>query len=394
MRRKIAVVTGSRAEYGLLYWLMKEIQADPDLELQIVVTGMHLAPEFGWTYRVIEADGFRIDAKVDMLLASDTPAAVTKSIGLATIGFADAFDRLKPHIVVILGDRYEILAAAQAAMVARIPVAHIHGGETTEGAIDEAIRHSVTKMAQLHFVAAEPYRRRVIQLGEHPSRVFNVGAPGLDHLRRTRLLSRQELEADLGLQLRKPMFLVTLHPATLSPTSSAAVMKELLSALDMFPEASIVFTKTNADPDGRVINELIDKYVQAHPERAVGFESLGQSRYLSAMKEADVIIGNSSSGLIEAPALKKPTVNIGPRQRGRLRAKSVVDCDESREAIVESIRKVLSKEFQAMLTEVVSPYGTGNVACQIKEILKSFELNGILMKPFHDLPFPVEGLSC
>src|SRR5690606_40803473 len=244
---KIAVVTGSRAEYGLLYWLMREIQADPDLDLQVIVTGMHLAPEFGWTYRVIEEDGFPIHAKVDMLLASDSPAAVTKSIGLATIGFADAFERLRPDIVVVLGDRYEVLAAAQAALVAQIPLAHIHGGETTEGAIDEAIRHSVTKMAHLHFVAAELYRKRVIQLGEHPSRVFNVGAPGVEHIRKTKFLSRAEVEKLVGLPLRKPVFLVTFHPVTLSPDSPALAMRELLAALDEFPEATVIFTKARSE---------------------------------------------------------------------------------------------------------------------------------------------------
>lgn len=387
MKRKIAVITGTRAEYGLLYWLMKEIQADEQLELQVVATGMHLAPEFGWTYRIIEEDGFTIDAKVDMLLASDTPVAVTKSIGLATIGFADVFDRLRPDIVVVLGDRYEILAAAQAALVARIPLAHVHGGEATEGVIDEAIRHSVTKMAHLHFVAAEAYRQRIIQLGEHPSRVFNFGAPGLEYIRRVKLLSRNELEAELGIVLRKPLFLVTLHPVTLSRVSPAIVMEELFAALDMFPEASIVLTKTNSDPNGRIINELIDDYVRTHPKRAVAFESLGQLRYLSVMNEADVVIGNSSSGLIEAPALKKPTVNIGPRQHGRLRASSVIDCAESREAIVRSVRKALSEEFRSTLDGVVSPYGSGDVAARIKEVLKTFDLDGILMKQFYDVKF-------
>lgn len=388
MKRKIAVVTGSRAEYGLLYWLMKEIQHDADLQLQVVVTGMHLAPEFGWTYRVIEADGFTIDAKVDMLLASDTPVAVTKSLGLATIGFADVFDRLKPDIVVVLGDRYEILAAAQAAMVARVPLAHIHGGEATEGLIDEAIRHSVTKMAHLHFVAAEPYRRRVIQLGEHPSRVFNFGAPGVEHIRRASFLSRTELEEFLGIALRKPVFLVTYHPVTLSADSPAVAMTELLAALDAFPTASIIFTKTNSDPNGRIINDLIDDYVGRHPARAVAYDSLGQLRYLSLMKEADVIIGNSSSGLIEAPALRKPTVNIGPRQQGRLRAGSVVDCAETREAITQSIHKALSDEFQSQVCLVESPYGSGEVSKKIKEVLKTVDLDGILIKRFYDVTLP------
>src|SRR5690606_4988230 len=390
MRRKIAVVTGSRAEYGLLYWLMREIQADPELDLQVIVTGMHLAPEFGWTYRVIEEDGFPIHAKVDMLLASDSPAAVTKSIGLATIGFADAFERLRPDIVVVLGDRYEVLAAAQAALVAQTPLAHIHGGETTEGAIDEAIRHSVTKMAHLHFVAAEPYRKRVIQLGEHPSIVFNVGAPRVEHIQKTLVLSRAYGEKRVKHFLRQPVFVMTKHPVPLSPDSAASAMRALLAALDEFPEATVIFTKANSDPKGRIINQLIEDYVLRHSHRAVAFASLGQRRYLSVMNEADVVLGNSSSGLIEAPVLKKPTVNIGARQRGRLRASSVVDSDETKEAIVQAIRKVLSEEFQSQLDHVVSPCGYGDVSTRIKEVLKTFDVNGILMKGFYDIDFVLE----
>lgn len=385
MRRKIAVVTGSRAEYGLLYWLMKEIEADEELQLQIIVTGMHLAPEFGWTYRLIEEDGFTIDAKVEMLLASDTPVAVTKSIGLATIGFADAFDRLRPDVVVVLGDRYEILAAAQAALVARIPLAHIHGGETTEGAIDEAIRHSVTKMAHLHFTAADPYRLRLIQLGEAPERVFNFGAIGLDHLVKTQLLKRTELESELNFSLGNPSFLVTYHPATLSGVAAEVPMRELLSALDNFPGARIIFTKSNSDTDGRIINSLIDDYVRSHPGRAVSFVSLGQRRYLSAVRHVDVVIGNSSSGLIEAPALGTPTVNIGARQRGRLLAESVINSDETASGITAAIHRALSDNFQNSLSGVSSPYGYGDVSRKVKEVLKRADLDGIVIKRFHDL---------
>lgn len=385
VKRKICVVTGTRAEYGLLYWLMKEIQEDPDLELQLVVTGMHLSPEFGLTYRVIEEDGFVIDEKVEMLLSSDTPVGIATSMGLGTIGFAGAFDRLKPDIVVLLGDRFEILAAAQAALVARIPIAHLHGGETTEGAIDEAIRHSVTKMSHLHFVSTDAYRKRVIQLGEHPDRVFHVGAIGLDNIRKLPLLSREELEESIGFQLRSLNFLVTYHPVTLNRMGSEAAMRELLAALDRFPEATVIFTKPNADTDGRIISRMIDEYVQQNPERCRAYTSLGQVRYLSAVKHVDVVIGNSSSGILEVPAFKKPTVNIGDRQRGRLRPTSVIDCAETAEEIAWAIEKALSPEFRGQLENMTSPYGDEYVSGKAKEILKRADLQNILFKGFYDL---------
>ncbi len=384
-RRRICVVTGSRAEYGLLYCLMKEIQDDSDLNLQIVATGMHLSPEYGLTYRVIEDDGFSIDARVEMLLASDTPVGVAKSIGVGIIGFADAFASLKPEIVVLLGDRFEIFAAAQAAMVARIPIAHIHGGEATEGLIDEGIRHAITKMAYLHFVAAEPYRRRVIQLGESPNRVFNVGTPGLDNLRRLKLLDRTAFEQATGFELGKPTFLVTYHPVTLSNTSTRESIENLLKALDHFTEARIIFTKANADTEGRIINQMIDQYVSRKPEKARVFTSMGQILYLSALTHVDAVIGNSSSGLIEAPAVRKPTVNIGSRQRGRLRASSVIDCEETEQGIISAIEKILSPTFQESLKSVVSPYGDGNASVKIKEVLKEINLDDVLMKRFYDI---------
>ena len=321
-RRKICVVTGTRAEFGLLSSLLREVRVDDALQLQIVATGAHLSPEFGLTYREIEADGFVIDAKVEMLLSADTPTAIAKSIGLGVIGFSEAFDRLKPDVLVILGDRYEMLAAAQAALVLQVPIAHIHGGETTEGAYDEYIRHAITKMSQWHFVAAEPYRKRVIQMGEAPDRVFNFGAPGLDGLMAMTWLERRELEVSLGMALYSPLLLVTYHPVTLSKASPAVAMRELLGALDDFPAASIVLTYPNADTDGRALMPLIDDFVARDPKRRRAFVSLGQKRYLSLMRQADVVIGNSSSGLTEAPALRVATVNLGDRQRGRLKAAS------------------------------------------------------------------------
>lgn len=385
VKRKICVVTGTRAEYGLLYWLMKEIDEDPDLSLQIVVTGMHLSPEFGLTYQVIEKDGFKIDEKVEMLLSSDTPVGIAKSMGVATMGFAEAFERLRPDLLVVLGDRYEILTAAQAAMVARIPIAHIHGGETTEGLIDEAIRHSVTKMAHLHFVAAEPYRKRVIQLGEHPGRVWNVGATAIDNIHRLKLMEKEEFENSIHFHLRRKTFLVTYHPVTLNKTGPYHAMKELLKALDTFKDAQIIFTKSNSDTEGRLINQMIDEYVRQNPERSIAYTSLGQLRYLSAIRHSDVVIGNSSSGLVEAPFFQKPTVNLGDRQNGRLKAESIIDCKENSDDIILAITKALSVDFQEILKHITSPYGTGKVAQKIKKILKDVSLEDVLMKKFYDM---------
>lgn len=381
--RKICIVTGARAEYGLLYWLMKEVGADPDLQLQIIATGMHLSPEYGSTYQQIETDGFSIDAKVEMLLSSDSPVGIAKSMGLGVIGFADALDQLEPDILVVLGDRFEILAAAQAAMVARIPIAHIHGGETTEGAFDESIRHAITKMAQWHFVAAEPYRKRVIQLGETSDRVFNFGAPGLDHLQRLEWIDRPSLEKSLAIKLDPPVFLVTYHPATLSQQKPIAALNELLAALDEFPQATTIFTYPNADTGGRALIERLDQWVATNRHHAKAFVSLGQQRYLSLMHEADVIIGNSSSGLTEAPALKKATVNIGDRQKGRLRASSIIDASEEKELIVAAINKALSKEFRAELPFTKSLYGSGDVSRRIKDTLKTVTLQ--TQKAFFDI---------
>lgn len=384
-KRKICVVTGSRAEYGLLYWLIQEINDDPHLELQLVVTGMHLSPEFGLTYKKIEQDGFRINEKVEMLLSSDSPNGIAKSIGLGVIGFVDAFERLKPDILIVPADRYEIFAAAQAAMVLQIPMAHIYGGETTEGAIDEAIRHAITKMAHLHFTASEPYRRRVIQLGEDPRRVLNYGAPGLDNLKKLKLLNRRDLEKAIDFQLGETSFLITYHPETLGAVKPDQAFGALLKAIDHFPEAKVIFTKANADAAGRIINDRLEDYVAKNSHKSVVFTSMGQLLYLSAMKNVDVVVGNSSSGLLEAPSLKKPAVNIGLRQSGRLKATSVIDCREKEKDIVAAIRKALSLDFKKVAQKTVNPYGQGDASYKIKEYLKRASFDNILRKKFFDL---------
>lgn len=382
--RKICVITGTRAEYGLLYWLMKEIEADPEFELQIIVTGMHLSPEFGLTYKEIEKD-FTITKKIEMLLSSDTPVGISKSMGLAQISFAEAFEELKPDIVVLLGDRYEIFSAASAAMIARIPITHLHGGETTEGAFDESIRHSITKMSHLHFTAAEEYRSRVIQLGEHPERVFNVGGIGIENIKRLKLLSKEEFEQSIDFKLDKKNFLVTFHPVTLENNTAKEQFQALLDAIDTQENTHIIFTKANSDTDGRIINHMIDEYISQNPHKAVGFASLGQLRYLSALQYVDAVVGNSSSGLIEAPSFKIGTINIGDRQKGRLKAQSVVDCLPLQSDISDAIQQIYSDTFQAMLSNVTNPNGDGIASSRIIEILKMTELPSLLKKSFYDI---------
>jgi UDP-N-acetylglucosamine 2-epimerase (non-hydrolysing)/GDP/UDP-N,N'-diacetylbacillosamine 2-epimerase (hydrolysing) len=379
--RKVCIVTGSRADYGLLYWLLKEIQGDPDLQLQIVVTGMHLSPEFGLTYKVIEADGFTINDKVEMLLSSDTPVGIAKSMGLGVIGFADTLDRLRPDILVLLGDRYEILAAAQAAMVAQMPIAHIAGGDVTEGAFDEAIRHSITKMAHLHFVTNETSARRVRQLGENPEYIFNVGSPGLDYIKRMKLLGRSELEESLDFKFRGKNLLVTFHPVTLETQPAETQFQELLTALDSMGEnIGLIFTKPNSDTDGRAIIRLMDSYVATH-SNAKAYTSLGQVRYLSAMSQVDAVVGNSSSGLYEAPSFGKPTVNIGDRQKGRLQATSVINCKQE----ASSIKKAIVQAFALDCSGTTNPYGDGNSSIRIRERLKQvIEPSALLKKHFFD----------
>jgi UDP-hydrolysing UDP-N-acetyl-D-glucosamine 2-epimerase len=381
MVKKIAVITGTRAEYGLLYWLLKEIQQDPELELQLIVTGAHLATEFGLTYREIERDGFHIHEKVEMLLASDTAGGVTKSMGVALIGLADALERLTPDILVLLGDRYEMLAAAQAALIAKIPVAHIAGGDTTEGAFDEAIRHAITKMSQLHFVTNEVAWQRVRQMGENPQHIFNVGNPGLDHLKRTRLLTRAELAAELGLKFYTRNLLITFHPVTLDNQQATEQFQAVLDALDALgPEAGLIFTKPNSDPGGRALIRMMDEFAAGHINAKV-FTSLG-SRYLSLLSQVDVIIGNSSSGLLEAPSLKKPAVNIGDRQKGRLQAASVINCPPERDAIKTAIEMAYHKDCN----DVINPYGDGNAAVRIHAILKQIpDYQSLIKKHFYEI---------
>jgi len=322
---KVCVITGTRAEYGLLYWLLKEIESDKDFELQLIVTGMHLSKEFGSTYKEIEKD-FKIKKKIAIQVSSDADIEISKSMGLAQISFAETFEEIKPDVVVILGDRYEIFSAATASMMARIPIAHIHGGESTEGVIDEAIRHSLSKMSHLHFTATEEYKNRVIQLGEHPNRVFNIGGMGIENINRLKLLSKDEFEKSINFKLNKKNLLITFHPVTLEKKTSQVHFQELLDAIDELEDTNYIFTKANSDSDGKIINKMIDKYVSKNMHRSVAFSSLGQLRYLSSMHHVDAIIGNSSSGITEAPSFKIGTINIGERQKGRIKASSVIDC--------------------------------------------------------------------
>ena len=325
--KKVAVVTGTRAEYGLLKPLLKAIQNDLDFNLQLIVTGMHLDPKFGLTYIQIEEDGFTIDAKVDCNLTTDTAEAITKSIGTGMIGFADVYKNLNPELIVLLGDRSEILAAATAGMIKGTPIAHLHGGETTEGAYDESIRHAITKMSYLHFTSSDVYRKRVIQLGESPNRVFNVGAIGIDSIKSLKLLSLTDFEESIDFKLNQINVLITFHPVTLENASAKVQFKALLKSLDKLNETTLIFTKPNSDKDGGIIIELIDDYVSQNHEKAVCFTSLGQLRYLSALQYVNVVVGNSSSGIYEVPIFKKPTINIGDRQKGRIMPKSVINCE-------------------------------------------------------------------
>ncbi|CAN5165063.1 UDP-N-acetylglucosamine 2-epimerase [soil metagenome] len=384
-RRKVCVVTGTRAEYGLLYWTMKGLQNDPEIELQLLVTGMHLSPEFGLTYKQIEADGFHIDKKIEIILSSDSPVGISKSMGLGMIGFCEAYQELRPDILLLLGDRYEIFSAAAAAMIARIPIAHCHGGESTEGLIDEPIRHSITKMSHLHFTSTEEYKNRIIQMGEQPATVHNFGALGIENINKLNLLPKPAFEESIGLKLNQTNILITFHPVTLEDATAEKQFKLLLDAVDELKDASIIFTKANADTDGRVINDLIDEYAGRHSEKAVAFASLGQLRYLSALQFMDVVVGNSSSGLIEVPSFKKPTVNIGDRQRGRIKAASVIDCEPTHAGIKAAIEKALSAEFNNSLKTMVNPYGTRNASEDIVPLLKNIALDDLLKKKFYNL---------
>jgi len=381
--RKIAVVTGTRAEYGLLYWIIKGIHDDTDLELQLIVTGMHLSPEFGLTYKEIEKDGFPIAERVEMLMSSDSEVGISTSIGLGVIGFAQALARLKPDILVLLGDRFETMAAATAAMVQKIPIAHIHGGESTEGAIDEPIRHAVTKMSHLHFPAAEVYAERIKQMGEEKWRVFNFGAPGLDNIKKLPLLSREKLEQELG-QAIKDVVLITFHPITLDPTPPEEQINELLTALEEFPQ-DLIFTSPNADAGGRRILKAINEFVAIHP-RASLFTSLGRLKYLSLLQYVKVMAGNSSSGIIEAPSFELPVVNIGTRQKNRLMADNVINVPCKASDIKAGIKKALDPQFRASLAGLINLYGSGEASPKIVNTLKECELGSkLLIKKFVSL---------
>lgn len=382
--KKICVVTGTRAEYGLLYWLVEKIQTDPELQLQLIVTGMHLSPEFGLTYQEIEKK-FRIDKKIEMLLSSDTPVGISKSMGLAQISFSEAYAELEPDLIIILGDRYEIFAAASSAMVARVPIAHLHGGEATEGLIDEPIRHCLTKMSHLHFTATEEYRKRVIQLGEAPNRVFNVGGLGVESIKRLPLLNKLELERSIGFRLAQKNLLVTFHPVSLEKSTARQQFTELLAALDELENTHIIFTKANSDTDGRIINQMIDHYTAKNSHKAIAFTSLGQLRYLSALQFVDAMVGNSSSGLTEAPSFNIGTINIGERQKGRIKAASVIDCEPVKTSIQTAFVRLYSTEFQSQLSIVKNPYGDGCASEKILAVIKEVELKNIVKKTFYDI---------
>lgn len=380
--KKICVVTGSRAEYGLLSRLMRLIQQEESFVLQIIATNMHLSPEYGLTYKEIERDGFVIDKKVVMLLSSDTANGTTKSVGLATIGFGDAFEDMRPDLLLVLGDRFEILSAVTAALFYKIPVAHLHGGEITEGAYDDAIRHAITKMSHLHFTSTEEYRKRVLQLGEDPARVFNVGAIGLDNIKHIQLLNRVELENDLQFRFGDRCVLVTFHPATLEAQSAEKQMENLLRALESVDNLKILFTLPNSDTEGRVIIRMINEFVQKNHEKSVVFSSLGQLRYLSALQFVCGVVGNSSSGILEVPSFRKFSLNIGARQRGRLKSDTVIECEPTFDDIKKNLLDLVSRPNHDGNEKIFNPYEKENTAEVIISILKQVNLENIVVKKF------------
>ena len=384
--RKICVITGTRAEFGLLRPLIELIDKDKNLQLQLIATGMHLSPEFGYTLDEIIASGFVVDKKVECLLSSDTSVGVSKSIALAISGFADALEELQPDLVVVLGDRTEILGAVIAAGMANIHIAHLHGGETTEGAYDEAIRHSITKFSHLHFTSTEAYRKRVIQLGEQPNTVFNVGAIGLDAIKKLKLLSREEFENSIGLKLKKRNVLITYHPVTLDKEAPIETFENILQALDELTDTALIFTHANSDKNGRIINKMITQYVNTHKDKAIEFKSLGQLRYLSALQFVDFVIGNSSSGMTEVPAFHIPTINIGDRQRGRICNESVINSNNSLEDIKKSITFALDKQFRETIQQQEMLYGDGTAAEKILKVIKEHTIIP-LKKSFYDISY-------
>lgn len=382
--RKIAVVTGSRAEYGLLKPLIKAIKTEQSFELQLFVTGMHLMPVFGNTFKQIEEDGFQIDAKIDDGLNGDDARSISKAIGNTIAGFAEAYYNLKPELVIVLGDRSEIFGAVAAAVIDNIPVAHIHGGETTEGAYDEFIRHAITKMSHLHFASCEVYRKRIIQMGENPATVFNVGAIGIDSIKKLKLLSIDEFEKAINYKLNKINVLITFHPVTLEENTAKHQFQELIDALDRLTEVTLIFTKPNSDKGGASIIKMIDDYVIRNPTKSISFNSLGQLRYLSALQYVDFVIGNSSSGILEVPIFKKPTINIGDRQKGREMTKSIINCKPNRNEILQAIQKALNVQFKIEIQNQSNPYGNGTATNKIMNVLRISHLENT-KKSFYDL---------
>jgi GDP/UDP-N,N'-diacetylbacillosamine 2-epimerase (hydrolysing) len=382
--RKICVVTTSRAEYGLLFWLMKEIQADPELQLQLVVTGTHLSPEFGSTVNLIRDDGFRIDRQFDLQLMGDKPTDITHALAVALDGFASAFLTLNPDIIVLLGDRFEILGAASAALIANLPIAHIHGGELSLGAIDDSIRHAVTKMAHLHFTAAPEYRDRVIRMGEPPEKVFLVGGMGMDNIKRLTFLDKADFEKAIGFTLGQRNLLITYHPETTDPAGAAGQIGELLKALAQLNDTHLIFTHPSADTGYKAIVEKIQEFVRQNNGRSILIKSMGQLNYLSALRHVDAVVGNSSSGLIEAPGFHIGTLNVGHRQDGRLRAASVLDCECEEQAILNGLSTIYSDAFRHQLAGVTNPYGEGGAAEKVVAILKSIDINQLIPKTFFD----------
>tara|TARA_Y100000591_G_C21853552_1_gene713340 strand:+ start:1505 stop:2683 length:1179 start_codon:yes stop_codon:yes gene_type:complete len=383
-KRKVCVVTGTRAEYGLLQPLISKINRDSELVLQLIVTGMHLSPEFGLTYKEIENDGFKIDKKIEMLMSSDSPIGISKAMGLAQISFSEALDELSPDIVVILGDRFEMLAIASVAMILGVVIAHIGGGQLTLGAVDESFRHAITKMSSLHFTSTEDYKNRVIQLGESSDKVFNVGSLGAENCFNTKLLSKSKLEKILGFKFLKRNLLITFHPETLNVKPSKELFFELLESLRELPDTKLIFTKANADADGRIINQMIDEFVLKN-KNAVGFNSLGRVNYLSCLQFVDAIVGNSSSGIIEAPSFKIATINIGDRQKGRVRALQTFDIQINKDEIIDIISKIYRPEFKRNLSDVINPYAKENTSSLILDEIKSADLKRIRVKLFHDI---------
>lgn len=386
MKKTISILTATRAEYGLLKPIITKLNYSKHLDIRLVVTGAHLSPEFGLTYKEIENDGFNIDKKIEILLSSDTPSGISKSMGLAMVSFADYFMSIKPDLLVVLGDRYETLAVALTAMNQRIPIAHLYGGETTEGAIDESIRHALSKLSYLHFTSTEAYRKRVIQLGEAPERVFNVGAVGIENILHEKLLSKEQLESDLKRSLNKPYALVTFHPVTLEGNSAENQVLELLEVCKNYSNIEFIFTKANADADGRIINHHIDQYAQKL-DHISAYTSLGMVKYLSLMRDASMVIGNSSSGILEAPSFGIPTINIGDRQKGRIQSESVINCPPTKEAILNALEMAQTARFIKQSKDCVNPYEQNNTSQKVTDIIIEYLLDDKIdiKKPFYDL---------